>query len=71
MNAPERAPGKSAFERALLDKLLTLDADLVLLDGLLVILDELVRPESRLHRRIVNIHPGITRLESPYQRRGA
>lgn len=71
LNAPERAAGKSAFERALLDKLLTLRADAVVLDGLLVILDELVRPGSRFHRKIVNIHPGITRLESPFQRRGA
>lgn len=71
MDAPGRAAGKSAFERALLDKLLTLGADVVLLDGLLVILDELVRPGSRYYRKIVNIHPGITRLESPYQRRGA
>jgi folate-dependent phosphoribosylglycinamide formyltransferase PurN len=71
MNAPERAAGKSAFERALLDKLLTLRADAVVLDGLLVILDELVRPGSRFYRKIVNIHPGITRLESPFQRRGA
>jgi len=71
LNAPERAAGKSAFERALLDKLLTLRADAVVLDGLLVILDELVRPGSRFYRKIVNIHPGITRLESPFQRRGA
>ncbi|MDP9900695.1 formyltransferase family protein [Variovorax ginsengisoli] len=71
LGAPARAPGKSAFERALLDKLLTLQADLVLLDGLLVILDELVRPGARFERRMVNIHPGITRTESPYERRGA
>jgi len=69
--AAERAAGKSAFERALLDKLLTLQADVVVLDGLLVILDELVRPGARFDRRIVNIHPGITRIESPYERRGA
>jgi len=71
MDSAGRVAGKSAFERALLDKLLTLRADAVLLDGLLVILDELVRPGARFHRRIVNIHPGITRLESPFQRRGA
>ena len=71
LNAPERTAGKSAFERALLDKLLTLRADAVVLGGLLVILDELVRPGSRFYRKIVNIHPGITRLESPFQRRGA
>jgi folate-dependent phosphoribosylglycinamide formyltransferase PurN len=63
--------GKSAFEQSLRDKLLELDADLAVLDGLLVILDELVRPGSLFHHRIVNIHPGITRLDSPYQRRGA
>ncbi|MET3492991.1 formyltransferase family protein [Variovorax boronicumulans] len=68
---PGRVAGKGAFERQLLDKLLTLQADVVVLDGLLVILDELVRPGSRFHRKIVNIHPGITRLESPFQRRGA
>lgn len=67
----ERAAGKSAFERTLLDKLLTLQADIVVLDGLLVILDELVRPGARFERRIVNIHPGITRSESPFERRGA
>ncbi|WP_395316560.1 N(5)-hydroxyornithine transformylase PvdF [Variovorax sp. UC74_104] len=71
MDSTERVAGKSAFERALLDKLLTLRADAVVLDGLLVILDELVRPGARFYRRIVNIHPGITRLESPFQRRGA
>jgi len=71
LNATERAAGKSAFERTLLDKLLTLGAEVVLLDGLLVILDELVRPGSHYYRKIVNIHPGITRLESPFQRRGA
>ncbi|RQO56217.1 N(5)-hydroxyornithine transformylase PvdF [Variovorax sp. KBW07] len=71
MDSAERVAGKSAFERALLDKLLTLRADAVVLDGLLVILDELVRPGARFCRRIVNIHPGITRLESPFQRRGA
>lgn len=71
LNDLGRVAGKSAFERQLLDKLLTLQADVVVLDGLLVILDELVRPGSRFHRKIVNIHPGITRLESPFQRRGA
>ncbi|MBO9642805.1 MAG: N(5)-hydroxyornithine transformylase PvdF [Pseudacidovorax sp.] len=71
LDSPERPAGKHAFENALLDKLLTLEADLVLLDGLLVILDELVRPGARFCRRVVNIHPGITRIESPYARRGA
>lgn len=71
LGAPERVPGKQAFEAQLLEKLVSLGAELVLLDGLLVILDELVRPGAPLHRKIVNIHPGITRLESPYERRGA
>jgi len=71
LDAAGRVPGKSAFEARLLDKLLTLGADLVVLDGLLVILDELVRPGAPFDRRIVNIHPGITRIESPYERRGA
>ncbi|WP_454697074.1 N(5)-hydroxyornithine transformylase PvdF [Achromobacter aegrifaciens] len=71
LGAPERPAGKSAFEARLLDKLLTLGAELVVLDGLLVILDELVRPGAPFHRKIVNIHPGITRIESPYERRGA
>lgn len=71
MDAQERVLGKRAFEKSLQDKLIELDADLVVLDGLLVILDELVRPGSLFHRKIVNIHPGITRLDSPYERRGA
>lgn len=70
-NAPERVPQKSAFEHRLLEKLLELEADCVVLDGLLVILDELVRPGAVFHRRIANIHPGVTRLDSPYERRGA
>ncbi len=71
MDTPQRVAGKSAFETSLQDKLIELEADLVVLDGLLVILDELVRPGSVFHRKIVNIHPGLTRLESPYERRGA
>jgi folate-dependent phosphoribosylglycinamide formyltransferase PurN len=71
MQSPERVAGKSAFEKNLLERLLELQADLVLLDGLLIILDELVRPGSLFHRKIVNIHPGITRDDSPFQRRGA
>lgn len=71
MNAHERVAGKSDFEARLLDRLFELEADVVVLDGLLVILDELVRPGSPFHRRIVNIHPGITRIDSPYERRGA
>lgn len=71
MNAPERLTGKQIFEKALHDKLVELEADLVVLDGLLVILDELVRPGSLYRGRIVNIHPGITAPDSLYQRRGA
>lgn len=71
MDAPRRVTGKSVFEKALKEKLVELGADLVVLDGLLVILDELVRPGSLFYRKIANIHPGITRLESPYERRGA
>lgn len=71
LGAPERPAGKQAFEAALLAKLRELHADVVVLDGLLVILDALVRPGAPFHRRIVNIHPGITRTESPYRRRGA
>lgn len=71
LDAPERSAGKRAFEKALQAKLIELDADLVLLDGLLVIVDELIRPGSLFHRKVVNIHPGITRLDSPYERRGA
>ncbi|MBD9428413.1 N(5)-hydroxyornithine transformylase PvdF [Achromobacter sp. ACM03] len=71
LDAADRPAGKCAFEARLLDKLLVLGAELVVLDGLLVILDELVRPGAPFHRKIVNIHPGITRIESPYERRGA
>ncbi|RAU39499.1 MULTISPECIES: formyltransferase family protein [unclassified Pseudomonas] len=67
----QRPAGKSDFERRLGEGLRALEAEVVVLDGLLVILDELVRPGADFHRRIVNIHPGITRLESPYERRGA
>lgn len=67
----ERAVQKSVFEKRLLDKLHALDADFVVLDGLLVILDELVRPGAEFFRRIANIHPGVTRLGSPFERRGA
>ncbi len=70
-DARERVTGKQVFERRLLERLLELDADVVVLDGLLVILDDLVRPGARFHRRIANIHPGITADDSPYQRRGA
>ncbi|MFM9926618.1 formyltransferase family protein [Variovorax sp. H27-G14] len=67
----ERAAGKKEFEQRLLDRLHALRADIVVLDGLLVILDQLARPQSPFFRRIVNIHPGITRLGSPFERRGA
>ena len=70
-DAPERREGKQDFERRLASTLTAVGADLVILDGLLVILDELVRPHSPFHRKIFNIHPGITRDDSPYQRRGA
>lgn len=66
-----RVDGKRVFEAALLQKLRDLKADVVLLDGLLVILDDLVRPGAPYYRKIFNIHPGITRIESPYERRGA
>lgn len=66
-----RPAGKSDFERRLGERLHALGADIVVLDGLLVILDELVREGADFHRRIFNVHPGITRLESPYERRGA
>ena len=71
LDAPGRPAGKSAFEKHLLDTLVALKADIVVLDGLLIILDELVRPGAPFHRKIVNIHPGVTRAESPYERRGA
>jgi folate-dependent phosphoribosylglycinamide formyltransferase PurN len=71
MDAPERITGKSDFEKRLLNKLIELKADVVLLDGLLIILDELIRPGSQFCRKVVNIHPGITKIDSPYERRGA
>lgn len=70
-NDPQRAAGKQIFETQLHDRLVELGAEFVVLDGLLVILDQLVRPGAPFHRKIANIHPGITRLESPYERRGA
>jgi folate-dependent phosphoribosylglycinamide formyltransferase PurN len=71
LDAVDRRAGKSAFEARLQDKLLTLGVELVVVDGLLIILDELVRPGAPFHRKMVNIHPGITRLDSPHERRGA
>lgn len=68
---PARAAGKRDFEQRLLAALQQARADIVVLDGLLVILDELVRPGAPFSRRIFNIHPGITRAGSPYERRGA
>ncbi|WGI26276.1 formyltransferase family protein [Halomonas alkaliantarctica] len=70
-DSPDRLPAKSTFEKSLLEKLVAVGADVVVLDGLLVILDELIRPQSPFYRKIVNIHPGLTRQDSPYQRRGA
>jgi len=69
--SPERPGAKRVFEVRLLAVLQQLDADVVVIDGLLVILDALVRPGAPYCRKIVNIHPGITRSHSPYQRRGA
>jgi folate-dependent phosphoribosylglycinamide formyltransferase PurN len=71
LGAASRAAGKSRFEKHLLDTLIELKAEIVVLDGLLIILDELVRPGAPFQRKIVNIHPGVTRAESPYERRGA
>lgn len=71
LGAAGRVAGKSRFEKYLLDTLVELEADIVVLDGLLIILDELVRPGAPFYRKIVNIHPGVTRAESPYERRGA
>ncbi|HEY0287041.1 MAG TPA: N(5)-hydroxyornithine transformylase PvdF [Pseudomonas sp.] len=71
LNSPERPAGKHDFEQRLLHQLQAMQIELVVVDGLLVILDELVRPGSPYYRKMVNIHPGITRLESPYERRGA
>lgn len=66
-----RKAGKHDFEQRLLERLQVAEADLVLVDGLILILDELVRPGSSYADRVVNIHPGLTRLDSPYERRGA
>lgn len=66
-----RAAGKAEFERRLEARLLALQADLVVVDGLILILDALVRPGAVFHDRVFNIHPGITRADSPYERRGA
>ncbi|WP_341667745.1 formyltransferase family protein [Alcaligenes sp. SDU_A2] len=68
---PARSSGKQAFEQRLQQRFQALEADWVVLDGLIVILDELVRPGAPFQGRIVNIHPGLTRQDSPYRRRGA
>ena len=71
LEAADRPARKGVFEAHLLDKLLAIGAELVIVDGLLIILDELVRPGAPFHRKIINIHPGITRPDSRYERRGA
>ncbi|ALU43408.1 formyltransferase family protein [Pseudoalteromonas rubra] len=71
MKSPQRISGKSDFEARLEAQLDTLQADVILLDGLILILDDLASVDSKYHKKIVNIHPGITRPDSPYQRRGA
>lgn len=63
--------GKRDFERRVRETLDARQAGLVLLDGLLVILSDLIQPHAPYHRRIVNIHPGLTSIDSPYERRGA
>lgn len=71
LNSQERIDGKIDFENRLKQALDELEADVVLLDGLLIILDKLIQSDSPYYRKIVNIHPGITADNSPYQRRGA
>lgn len=66
-----RQAGKHDFEQRLLLGLQAIEADLVLVDGLILILDELIRPGAAYADRVVNIHPGLTRLDSPFERRGA
>lgn len=60
-----RKDGKHDFEQRLLERLRAAEADLVLVDGLILILDELIRPGAAYADRVVNIHPGLTRLDSP------
>lgn len=71
LDDPKRPGGKRHFEARLQAALDDCQADLVLVDGLLVILDELIRPGAPYHGRVFNIHPGITRADSPFERRGA
>lgn len=52
-------------------KLDELEADVIMLDGLLVILNLLADEKNPYYKKIANIHPGITSLDSPYVRRGA
>lgn len=68
---PEKQAGKDKFEQQLQSKLDELAADVVVLDGLLVILHQLADETNPYFKKIANIHPGITRLDSPYERRGA
>ena len=68
---PKKQAGKDEFEYQLQAKLDELNADVVMLDGLLVILQQLADSEGPYYKKIANIHPGITRLDSPYERRGA
>lgn len=67
----ERQVGKDKFEQALQLKLDELEADVIMLDGLLVILNLLADEKNPYYKKIANIHPGITSLDSPYVRRGA
>ncbi|MFT5756388.1 MAG: folate-dependent phosphoribosylglycinamide formyltransferase PurN [Alteromonadaceae bacterium] len=67
----ERAAEKDTFEQQLQAEFDHLQADVVMLDGLLVILNQLADEANPYFHKIANIHPGITRAESPFQRRGA
>jgi folate-dependent phosphoribosylglycinamide formyltransferase PurN len=67
----ERASGKDKFEQQLQDQLDYLQADVVIIDGLLVILNQLADKANPYFNKIANIHPGITKSDSPFQRRGA
>lgn len=68
---PDKPAGKDEFERQLQAKFDELNADVVVLDGLLVILQQLADSNNPYYKKIANIHPGITRIDSPYERRGA
>ena len=71
LDSAQRRLGKQAYEAQLAATFDQFKADIILIDGLILILDELASPQHRYHNKIVNIHPGITRLDSAYQRRGA